>query len=176
MTKSVQLVRSPSSAPIITKPLTYVNRNAKIREATQKSKGKTQNHNQKLKTTQPMENQSRQLDLRNRCYRFSVDIIKFLAGLPEKRVYWAISDQLLRSATSIGANITEAKAASSKRDFLKFYEIALKSANETEYWLKLLQEFLIISDQNVGKLLDELNQISKILGASILTMKNKRKL
>lgn len=78
-------------------------------------------------------------DLRIRTYRFSIKIIKFLETLPEKRVYWVISDQLLRSATSIGANIIEAKSASSRRDFIKFYEISLKSANETIYWLGLLE-------------------------------------
>lgn len=55
-----------------------------------------------------------------RCYRFSINIIKFIESLPKKRVNWIISDQLLRPATSIGANIIEAKAASSKRDFIKF--------------------------------------------------------
>jgi len=81
-----------------------------------------QNYNLKLKT-----------ELKYRCYYFSIQIIKFLGNLPEKKVYWVISDQLLRSATSIGANVVEAKSASSKRDFIKFYEIALKSANETKY-------------------------------------------
>mgnify|MGYP003866386553 CR=1 FL=1 len=65
--------------------------------------------------------------------------------LPNKKVYWVISDQLLRAATSIGANIVEAKASSSKRDFIKFYEIALKSANETKYWLGLLRDAAPVS-------------------------------
>lgn len=96
---------------------------------TQNAKVKTQNHNAKSK-----------IELKYRCYYFSISIIKFLATLPEKKVFWIIADQLLRSATSIGANIVEAKSASSKRDFIKFYEIALKSANETKYWLGLLRD------------------------------------
>lgn len=113
-------------------------------------------------------------DLKTRCYYFSIAIIKFLENLPSKRVYWVISDQLLRSTTSVGANITEAKSASSKRDFLKFYEIALKSANESKYWLGLLRDAANIQNPKIPEFLAELNELSKILGASILTMKNKR--
>ena len=72
-------------------------------------------------------------ELKYRAYNFSIGIIKFVSALPNQKIYRVIVDQLLRSATSIGANVTEAQAASSKRDFIKFYEIALKSANETKY-------------------------------------------
>ena len=77
-----------------------------------------------------------------RCYRFSIAVIRLTRYLPETRVYWTVTDQLIRSATSIGANIIEGKSASSKRDFIRFYEIALKSANETNYWLGLLRDAL----------------------------------
>ena len=123
-----------------------------------------QNDNLKLKT-----------DLRTRCYYYSIAIIKFLETLPKKKVYWVISDQLLRSATSIGANIIEAKSSSSRRDFIKFYEIALKSANETKYWLGLLRDALKIDKNKVGQLLSEVEEISKMLGSSVLTLKNKNK-
>ena len=73
-------------------------------------------------------------ELRGRCYLFSIKVIKFIETLPEKRIYWVLSGQLLRSATSIGANVVEAKSASSKRDFIKFYEIALKSAKRHTGW------------------------------------------
>ena len=86
-----------------------------------------------------------------------------------------ISDQLLRSATSIGANIVEAKASSSKRDFIKFYEIALKSANETEYWLGLLKDATQADKNKTNQLLVEVEEISKMLGSSLLTLKNKKK-
>lgn len=113
-------------------------------------------------------------DLRIRSYHFSIAVIKFLDQLPNRKLYWTISDQLLRSATSIGANIIEAKSASSKRDFMRFYEIALKSANESKYWLELLRDATDASRQEINSLLTELVEISNILGASILTMKNKR--
>jgi len=123
-----------------------------------------QNHNSKLKG-----------ELKYRCYYFSIKIIKFLGTLPEKKVYWVISDQLLRSATSIGANVVEAKASSSKRDFIKFFEIALKSANETKYWLGLLRDATEINKDKIDQLLKEVEEISNMLGSSLLTLKNKRK-
>jgi len=113
-------------------------------------------------------------DLRIRTYRFSIKMIRFLETLPEKRVYWVISDQLLRSATSIGANIIEAKSASSRRDFIKFYEISLKSANETVYWLGLLKDATKADIRLVNELLSETEEISRMLGASLLTLKKKR--
>ncbi|MCK9497755.1 MAG: four helix bundle protein [Candidatus Colwellbacteria bacterium] len=110
-------------------------------------------------------------DINFRCYNFSIKIIKFLDNLPNKRVYWIISDQLLRSATSIGANIIEAKSSLSKRDFIKFYEISLKSANESKYWLGLLRD---ATELDISDLLLELEEISRMLGASVITLKNKR--
>lgn len=94
--------------------------------------------------------------------------------MPNKKVYWIISDQLLRSATSIGANVVEAKSASSKRDFIRFYEIALKSANETKYWLGLLRDATEASKEKINELLKEVDEISKMLGSSLLTMKKKK--
>lgn len=122
-----------------------------------------QNHNSKSKT-----------ELKYRCYYFSIDVISFLKTLPDKKVYWIIADQLLRSATSVGANIVEAKSSSSKRDFIKFFEISLKSANETKYWFGLLRDATDADKNKVNKLLAEIEEISKILGSSILTLKNKK--
>jgi four helix bundle protein len=76
-------------------------------------------------------------DLKVRCYNFSVTIIRFVNQLQVRRLHYLIIDQLIRSSTSIGVNIIEAKPASSKKDFIRFYEYAMKSANETKYWLAL---------------------------------------
>ncbi len=114
-------------------------------------------------------------DLKYRSYCFSVKIIKFLVGFSDFGIQKIISNQLVRSATSVGANIFEAKSASSKRDFIKFYEIALKSANESKYWLALSRDSLKVVDKNEIKFfLDELNEISNMLAASLLTLKNKK--
>ena len=86
-----------------------------------------------------------------------------------------MGDQLLRSATSVGANLIEAKSSSSKRDFIKFYEIALKSANETKYWLSLLKDSELTPAGNNQTVLNEVDEISKMIGSSLLTMKGKNK-
>ena len=121
-----------------------------------------------------IQNPKPKTELKYRCYYYSIKIIKFLETLPEKKIYWVISDQLLRAATSIGANIVEAKASSSKKDFIKFYEIALKSANETKYWLGLLRDATDADKNKVSQLLKEVEEISKMLGSSLLTLKNKK--
>jgi len=86
------------------------------------SKIKIQNYSSKFKS-----------DLKERCYQFSLQIIALTDSLPNKRSAWIITDQLIRSATSIGANLIEARASSSRLEFKKFYEISLKSANESKY-------------------------------------------
>ena len=113
--------------------------------------------------------------LKYRAYRFSIRIVKFVSILPNQRIYWVIADQLLRSATSIGANIIEAQAASSRKDFIKFYEIALKSTNETKYWLGILRDATEVNKEEINLLLEEAKELGNILGASLLTLKGKRK-
>jgi four helix bundle protein len=73
------------------------------------------------------------VDLKGRCYKFSLSLISFIDTLPNQRSCWIITDQVLRSGTSIGANLVEGTASSSRLEFKKFYEIALKSSNETKY-------------------------------------------
>ena len=134
-----------------------------MKESTQSSEFKTQSFQSKAKN-----------ELKYRSYNFSIQVIRFLKQLPNERVFWVISDQLLRSATSVGANIIEAKAASSKRDFIRFYEISLKSANETKYWLGLLRDATDIDKEPINKLLNDITEIARMLSASIITMKGKR--
>lgn len=80
----------------------------------------------------------------------------------------------MRAATSIGANVIEAKASSSKLDYLKFFQIALKSANETKYWLILVRESMNNLENQANQLLKEADEISKIIGAGVLTMKGRK--
>jgi len=79
-------------------------------------------------------------DFKRRIYGFALEIIKFVDKLQEDKTCIIIGTQLLRSATSIGANVIEANAASSKRDYTDFFNYALKSANETKFWLGLLRD------------------------------------
>lgn len=121
-----------------------------------------QNHNSKFKS-----------DLKTRCYQFSLDLIIFIDGLPNQRSCWIIGDQLLRCGTSIGANLFEATSASSKLDFKKYHEIALKSANETKYWLGLLRDANKADKERVNTLLQEVTEIANMIAAGILRMKGK---
>lgn len=121
-----------------------------------------QNFNEKLKT-----------DLRGRCYRFSLDVIAITDTLPNKRSAWVIADQLIRAGTSISANLVEARAASSRLEFKKFNEIALKSANETQYWLALLRDANLADPLRVDRLLAESKEIANMLAVGIIKLKQK---
>ena len=113
-------------------------------------------------------------EFRARVYTFALDIIKFIEQLPKGQVSSIIGSQLLRSATSIGANVIEAQGASSRRDYTNFFTHALKSANETEFWLCLLRDSGKSEKDTTENLLLELAELSKILATSILTLKGKR--
>jgi four helix bundle protein len=112
-------------------------------------------------------------DLKQRCYNFSLSIIALSDELPNKRSAWVINDQLIRSATSIGANIIEAKASSSRIEFKRYYEIALRSANETKYWLELLKDAHIVEANNLRELLNEVSEIASMLAAGVIKLKSK---
>ena len=90
-----------------------------------------------------------------------------------KKLYYSMIDQLIEAATSIGANIVEAKSSSSKKEFIKYYEIALKSANETKYWLCLFRDALKCDKEKTYVLMREADELSKMLASSLLTMKGK---
>lgn len=111
-------------------------------------------------------------EIQVRCYKFSVDVIKFISSLDVSRKFQSIVDQFIRSATSIGANVVEGKSAHSKKDFVKFYEIALKSSNETKYWICLLRDGLNIKE--IDNLLKEADEISKVLAAIIIKTKKSK--
>jgi len=133
----------------------------------QKSKVKMQNEKAKSKKEFKKE-------FNRRVIRFSLQVLKFCEKMKGKRMIWPIIDQLVRSATSIGANVIEARSSSSKRDYLRFFEIALKSANETKYWLILVKESQPEFKLEAEQLLKEVDEISRIIGASILTLKGKK--
>ena len=119
-----------------------------------------------------MENKTR--DLKQRSYQYALDILQYLEDLPRGYVAETLGKQLLRSATSIGANIVEAKSSSSRRDFTNFYTHALKSANESRFWLGLLRDSGKNGSEKTFQLLNEAEELSKILAASILSLKERK--
>ncbi len=104
---------------------------------------------------------------------FAVDIINLCENLRERKKATAIINQLLRSGTSIGANIHEANYASSKADFINKFHIALKECYESDYWLEIFQTAGIITDEEYGKMFGQCSKIRKLLIASITTAKKK---
>lgn len=99
---------------------------------------------------------------------FSIKIVKLCDGIKGKS---AIVNQLLRSGTSIGANIHEANYASSRADFIAKMQIALKECYETEYWLELFSRTDIIAEETYKSLKNDCGKIRKLLIASINTAK-----
>jgi four helix bundle protein len=102
-------------------------------------------------------------DLPERAFNFSVKIVKLCRSLDEKTgVSRTLANQLLRSGTSIGANIEEAQASQSEADFISKYSISCKEARETHYWLRLLIASELLPQDRLADLLDECNQIIAI--------------
>ena len=122
-----------------------------------------------------MENSDKTYDIKIRCYEFSKTVVLFINKYEFKRIHYPIIDQLLRSATSIGANVIEAKSGNSRKNLISFYSIALRSANETKYWLCLVRDTLGVDKVEVNNLIKEADEISKIIGKSILTLKQNEK-
>ena len=110
-------------------------------------------------------------DIRKRAYYFSINLIQYIDSLSYNLSTSVISKQVVRSATSIGANLVEAKGASSRKDFTNFYSYSLKSANETVYWLSLLKDAKQIENETLHELIDESKQIANIIAACIVSLK-----
>ena len=110
-------------------------------------------------------------DIKKRAYVFSGELIKFIKETPYERIHFSIFDQLLRCGTSIGANLVEGSAGSTKKDLINFYHIALKSSNETKYWLCLIRDSLVCDNERTNALINEADEISKIIASSLIKMK-----
>jgi len=106
-------------------------------------------------------------------YAFALTIIKLYKNLSTEKREFILSKQVLRSGTSIGANINEALAGESKRDFIHKMSISLKEARETAYWLNLLSDSGYIEKGEYTILINNCNELMKILSSIILTTKEK---
>lgn len=111
-------------------------------------------------------------NIRHRCFYFSKEVIEFVNNLKFPIVFSSLFDQLVRASTSIGANVIEGKAGVSKKDWLKYLGIALKSANETKYWLCLIRDSFDYDKENINKMVLEADELSRII-ASIIINGNK---
>ena len=106
---------------------------------------------------------------------FAVRIVRFTRYLQEEKKEFVLSKQILRSGASIGANTRERKNAQSKSDFVNKLSIALKEADETQYWLELLYESDIVDKTMYNSLNNDIKEIIAIITSSIITAKNNQK-
>lgn len=112
----------------------------------------------------------------NKLADLSIDFaVKILKLTDELKGHYSLVNQLDRSATSIGANIREAKYAHSRPDFISKLQIALKECYETEYWLELIQRAELLSSDKIKGILHDCGVIRRMLIASINTAKENRK-
>jgi len=105
-------------------------------------------------------------------YGFALQIIQLYKSLIDKKEF-VLSKQILRSGTSIGANIHEAVASESKKDFVHKLGIAVKEARETSYWLNLLKDSDYITNDEFNRLNNSCDEIIRILNSIILTTKER---
>lgn len=120
------------------------------------------------------DNQEYRKQLISRAFTLAREVMGLTDLFPNKRSAWVITDQLIRAVTSIGANIIEAQSASSKRDFINFLNHSLKSGNETKFWLALSKDLDGKLVEKINKLVDETDQLVKMLGSSLLTLRGKK--
>ena len=113
-----------------------------------------------------------------RLEKVTISLIMFCKNKVMSGDFRIIQGQVVRSISSIGANCFEARAASSKKDYIRFFCYSLKSANETKYWLKIIEECYCPQQfiKELQMIRKEVTEISSILAASILTMKGKRRI
>lgn len=111
--------------------------------------------------------------LKDKSFAFAIEIVKTYKILVEEKREYIMSKQILRSGTSVGANIREAKNAESTNDFIHKLGIAQKECDETLYWLELLKETEYLNSDLYNHLSDQANQILKMIRSTILTIKQK---
>jgi len=118
-----------------------------------------------------MANEDRSQDIRDRTFHFACRVARLTLALAPKPGVRVIVDQLLKAGTSIGANLEEAKAASSTREFIRYAEISLREAREAVYWLRVCRAVKLGEDADLDALRGEGEQIARILGAIVVKTK-----
>lgn len=112
--------------------------------------------------------------LKDKSYKFALRIVKLFQFLSVERKEYVLSKQILRSGTSVGANIEEAYQGESKSDFIHKLAIANKEAFETHYWLRLLRDSIILETNMAESFMADCDEIQRMLVAAIKTAKSRR--
>ncbi|MDR3340351.1 MAG: four helix bundle protein [Candidatus Symbiothrix sp.] len=111
--------------------------------------------------------------LQEKAFAFAIRIVNLYKYLCEEKKEFVLSKQVVRSGTSIGANIEECIGGQSDKDFIAKLSIAYKEARETRYWLKLLLATNYISQEQANSVLQDAEELCKIMAKILLTVKNK---
>ncbi len=111
--------------------------------------------------------------LKDKSFAFALRAVKLFRYLSESKKEFVLSKQLLRSATSVGANVREAQNAESKKDFIHKLAIAQKECDESMYWLELLFQSDYLTNEEFESMQSDANEILKMIRSSILTSKQK---
>ncbi len=112
--------------------------------------------------------------LDERTYKFALRVVKLVSALPHTTAGEVLGRQVLRSGTSIGANIEEAYGGCSKRDFTNKMATAYKEARETHYWLRLIRDDGLIPAKRIEPLIQEALEIKLILAKTVVTSKKSK--
>ena len=112
--------------------------------------------------------------LEEKSFQFAIQIVKLSKYLVEVQKEFVLSKQILRSGTSIGANIAEAQYAQSRPDFVSKMYISLKEASETRYWLRILDATEILGESQVSGLMSDCNELINMLIATCKTTKTEQ--
>ncbi|MFM6926396.1 MAG: four helix bundle protein [Ferruginibacter sp.] len=113
--------------------------------------------------------------VRDKSYAFALRIVKAYKYLAEEKKEYVLSKQLLRCGTSVGANIEEAIGGQSPKDFFAKLNVSYKEARETMYWLRLLKDSDILNEKESDSVMNDCDELLKIIGTIIKTMKIKLK-
>ena len=113
-----------------------------------------------------------QKDIKEWTLEFAISIVKLSALLKKEKIDFDIVDQLRRSGTSVGANVREGKSSISRKELVKYYAIALKSANETDFWFEVITKGYDYKSEAFSKCWEELKQIEKVIAKIILNLKD----
>lgn len=112
--------------------------------------------------------------IQEKSFQFSIDIVNTYKELVQNKKEFILSKQLLRSGTSIGANVSEATHGQSSKDFISKLSIARKEANETLYWINLMKATDILEYDNSNQLISKCDELLRILTSIIKTMQTKQ--
>jgi four helix bundle protein len=120
-----------------------------------------------------MESESKVFDIKIRAYNYVLKVVKVLKKTKSDTISIVLIKQLVRSSTSIGANIVEGKYSGTEKEYVRYLEIAMKSSNESIYWICLLRDTEYLDKKIANDLVEENQQISKILSSIILKLRKK---